>query len=135
MYVLYVRYIRSSYILRSLCSTLYNLSYHFLLYSSIGSILDRAHINQLASFNSSPSSRNIILKASVTKSEIRPILSYRDSFLSYPIYIVKLRVRISSVTNTAALRRGQRALLNALSLTPLEQQSFRGSQHLVLRPK
>jgi len=49
--------------------TAYNimwLAYHFLLYSSTRSILDRACINQLASYNSSPSSRNIVLKASVT---------------------------------------------------------------------
>jgi len=43
-----------------------NLSYHSSSYSSIGSILDRAYINQLAFSNSSPSSRNIVLKASVT---------------------------------------------------------------------
>ena len=45
---------------------LYNLSYHSSLYSSTGSILDRAYINQLASSNSSPSSYNIVLKLSVT---------------------------------------------------------------------
>jgi hypothetical protein len=66
MYVLYVRYVRSSRILRSLRSTSYNLGYHSSSYSSIGSILDRAYINQLASSNSSPSSYNIVLKASVT---------------------------------------------------------------------
>ena len=44
---------------------LYNLSYYSLLYSLIGFILDRAYINQLASSNSSLSSRNIVLKASV----------------------------------------------------------------------
>jgi hypothetical protein len=66
MYVLYIRYVHSSRILRSLRSTLYNLAYHSSLYSSIGSILDRAHINQLASSNSSLSSYNIVLKASVT---------------------------------------------------------------------
>jgi len=68
MYVLYVRYVRSSYILRSLYSTLYNLSYYSLLHSLIRSILDYAYINQLASSNSSPSSYNIVLKASVTPS-------------------------------------------------------------------
>jgi len=47
-------------------STPHNLSYHSLLYSSTGSILDCAYINQLASSNSSPSSRNIVLKLSVT---------------------------------------------------------------------
>jgi len=36
-----------------------------LSHSSTGSILDRACINQLASSNSSPSSRSIVLKASV----------------------------------------------------------------------
>jgi len=66
MYVLYVRYVRSSCILRSLRSTLYDLGYYPSLYGSIGSILDRAHINQLASSDSSLSSRNIVLKASVT---------------------------------------------------------------------
>jgi len=45
---------------------LYNLSYHSSLHGSIGSILDRAFINQLATSDSSPSSRNIVLKASVT---------------------------------------------------------------------
>jgi len=43
----------------------YDLGYHSSSYSSIGSILDRAYINQLASSNSSPSSYNIVLKASV----------------------------------------------------------------------
>jgi len=61
-----MRYVRSSYTLRSLRSTLYDLGYHSSLYSLIGSILDRARINQLASSNSSLSSRNIVLKASVT---------------------------------------------------------------------
>jgi len=42
------------------------LAYYFLLYGSTGSILDYAYINQLASCDFSPSSRNIILKASVT---------------------------------------------------------------------
>ena len=66
MYVLYILYIYSSYILRILRITLYNLGYHSSLYSSIGSILDYAFINQLAASNSSASSRNIVLKASVT---------------------------------------------------------------------
>jgi hypothetical protein len=47
---------------------LYNLGYYSSSYSLIGSILDRALINQLASSNSSLSSYNIILKASVTLS-------------------------------------------------------------------
>ena len=64
LYVLYVRSLRTLYILRI---TLYNLSYYSLLYSLISSILDRALINQLAASNSSPSSRNIVLKASVTR--------------------------------------------------------------------
>ena len=64
--MLYVLYVRSSYILRILRIILYNLGYHSLLHSSIGSILDRTSINQLATFNSSPSSYNIVLKASVT---------------------------------------------------------------------
>jgi hypothetical protein len=66
MYVLYIRYVRSSRTLRSLRSTSYNLSYYSSSYSSIGSILDRAYINQLASSDSSLSSYNIVLKASVT---------------------------------------------------------------------
>jgi len=66
MYVLYIRYVRSSYTLRSLRSISYNLSYYSSLYSLTGSILDRAYINQLASSNSSPSSYNIVLKASIT---------------------------------------------------------------------
>jgi len=41
--------------------------------------------------------------------------------------MVKLRVRISSVTNAAALRHNYRTLLNAQSSMPLEQQSFCGS--------
>jgi len=78
MYVLYVRYIRSSRTLRSLRSILCDLSYHSPLYSSIGSILDRARINQLASSNSSLSSRNIVLKASVTllQAAARLLLSF-----------------------------------------------------------
>jgi len=47
---------------------LYNLSYYSSLYSLTRSILDRAYINQLASSNSSLSSYNIVLKASVTPS-------------------------------------------------------------------
>ena len=50
--------------------TTYNiiwLAYHSSLYSSTKSILDRTYINQLASCDSSPSSRNIVLKASVTR--------------------------------------------------------------------
>ena len=43
------------------------LGYHSSLYGSTGSILDRACINQLASSDSSPSSRNIVLKASVIR--------------------------------------------------------------------
>jgi hypothetical protein len=54
--------IRISRILRI---TLYNLSYYSSLYGLIRSIIDRALINQLASFNPSLSSCNIILKASV----------------------------------------------------------------------
>ena len=42
------------------------LAYHSSLHGSTGSILDRAYINQLASSDSSLSSRNIVLKASVT---------------------------------------------------------------------
>jgi hypothetical protein len=68
-----------------------------------------------------------ILLGRNTKIEIRPILSYGGSFPSYFVYMVKLRVRISSITDVAALRRGYRALSNALSLTPSEQQSFCGS--------
>ena len=62
-----------------------------------------------------------------TKIEIRPILSYRGSFPSHLVRTVKLRVRISSITNTAALRRGYRALSNASPSTPLEQLCFRRS--------
>jgi len=46
-------------------NTLCNFSYYSSLYSSIGSILDRALINQLATSDSSLSSYNIVLKASV----------------------------------------------------------------------
>jgi len=64
---------------------LYDLSYHSLLYSSIGSILDRAYINQLASFNSSLSSYNIVLKASVTLGEYlnKFIIVYLDNIIIY----------------------------------------------------
>jgi len=60
--MLYVRSIHTFYIL---CTTLYNLGYYSLLYSSTRSILDYALINQLASSNSSLSSHSIVLKASV----------------------------------------------------------------------
>ena len=68
MYVLYILYVRFPYILRilyTLRTILYNLSYYSLLYGSTDSILDRTSINQLATSNSSPSSYNIVLKASV----------------------------------------------------------------------
>ena len=42
------------------------LGYYSSSHGSTGSILDRACINQLASSDSSPSIRNIVLKASVT---------------------------------------------------------------------
>ena len=48
--------------------TAYNimwLAYHSSLHSSTGFILDYTYINQLASADSSPSSRNIVLKASI----------------------------------------------------------------------
>ena len=72
MYMLYMLYVRSSRTLRILYTTLYNLSYYSSLHSSTGSILDRASINQLATSDSSPSSRNIVLKLSVT---LRSIVS------------------------------------------------------------
>jgi len=43
------------------------LAYYSSSHGSTGSILDRAYINQLASSDSSLSSRNIVLKLSVTK--------------------------------------------------------------------
>ena len=55
-----------------------------------------------------------------TKIEIQPILSYGGSFPSHLVRTVKLRVRISSVTDAVALRRGYRALSNASPSTPLE---------------
>ena len=57
-----------------------------------------------------------------TKIEVQPILSYGGSFPSYLVRTVKLRVRISSVTNTAALRRSYRALL---ILSPQRRQNSR----------
>ena len=66
-----VRYVCSVYsvqiiqIIQIIQITSRDLSYHFLLYGSTGSILDRAYINQLASADSSPSSRNTVLKLSV----------------------------------------------------------------------
>jgi len=42
------------------------LAYYSSSHGSTRSILDRTCINQLASYDSSPSSRNIVLKASVT---------------------------------------------------------------------
>ena len=68
--MLYVRYVRSLHTLRSSRSTSYDLGYHSSSHSSIGSILDRAYINQLASSNSSLSSCNIVLKASIILKEI-----------------------------------------------------------------
>ena len=65
-YVLYIRYVSSSYFSCLIRSTSCDLGYYSSSHSSIGSILDRASINQLAASNSSPSSRNIVLKASVT---------------------------------------------------------------------
>jgi len=64
--VRYIRYIRSVRSPRSLYSTSCNSYYHSSSHGSTGSILDRALINQLASSDSSPSSRSIVLKASVT---------------------------------------------------------------------
>ena len=54
-------------------------------------------------------------------------MSYGGSFPSHLVRTVKLRVRISSVTDAAALRRGYRALSNTSPSTPSEQQSFRRS--------
>jgi len=62
--------------------TAYNimwLTYYSLLHGSTRSILDRACINQLASYNSSPSSYNIVLKASIT-----PSPSFLSSSLKIP---------------------------------------------------
>ena len=53
------------------------LSYYSSLYSSTGSILNRAYISQLASSNSSLSSYNIVLKASVTLSPFFLFLSLK----------------------------------------------------------
>jgi len=78
-YVLYVLYI--AYTAYSLY-TAYNvmwLAYHSLLHGSTGSILDRAYINQLASCDSSPSSRNIVLKASVTSPMEAPAVGFRNT--------------------------------------------------------
>ena len=77
MYVIYILYIYSLRTPRSLYSTLYNLSYYSLLYSSTSSILDYAYINQLASINSSPSSYNIMLKLSITLSPFSLSLSLK----------------------------------------------------------
>ena len=41
-----------------------------------------------------------------TKIEIQPILSYRGSFPSHLVRTVKLKVRILSITDAAALYRG-----------------------------
>jgi len=62
LYVLYVAYTAYT------AYTAYNimwLAYYSSSHGSTGSILDRAYINQLASADSSLSSRNIVLKASV----------------------------------------------------------------------
>ena len=48
----------------------------------------------------------ILIGLKNTKIEIRLILSYKGSFPSHLVRTVKLRVRISSITNIAALRRG-----------------------------
>ena len=50
------------------------LAYHSSLHGSTRSILDYTYINQLASYDSSPSSYNIVLKASVTPT----ITSYKS---------------------------------------------------------
>ena len=68
MYVLYVIYVGVHLVYYIYCVQRYITAYHSSLYSSIGSILGRASINQLAASISSPSSYNIILKASVTRS-------------------------------------------------------------------
>ena len=78
------------------------------LYSSTGSILDRASINQLAASNSSPSSRNIVLKASVIlvvfKKEWGNILSYIYTQYIYPtIYKYKDIVEQYTGKGTAIL--------------------------------
>jgi len=81
-YVLYVRYISSSRSLRPTRSIPRDLGYYSSLYGSTGSILDHAYINQLASANSSPSSRNIVLKLSVT---LRLLIKY--SFITFNLFI------------------------------------------------
>ena len=65
-YVLYIRYVSSSRSLYLIRSIPRDLGYHSSSHSSTGSILDRTYINQLASSDSSLSSRNIVLKLSVT---------------------------------------------------------------------
>jgi len=64
-YVLYVLYIAyTAYTLYTAYNIIW-LAYHSSLHGSTRSILDYAYINQLASYDSSPSSYNIVLKASV----------------------------------------------------------------------
>jgi hypothetical protein len=60
-----------------------DLGYHSSSHSSIGSNLDHAPINQLASSNSSPSSRNIVLKASVTYTAVRTLENLRETLLAF----------------------------------------------------
>jgi len=66
--------------------TAYNimwLAYYSSSHGSTGSILDRTCINQLASCDSSLSSRNIVLKASVTSRDIKVLYKYPRIELSY----------------------------------------------------
>jgi hypothetical protein len=78
-------------------------------------------------YNEPDDKKSNINKQRNTKIGIQPILFYRGSFPSHFIRTVKLRVRISSVTDAAVLRRDYRAILNASSSTPSKQQSFRRS--------
>jgi len=71
-YVLYVLYIAYTAYTSYTAYNIMWLAYYSSLHGSTRSILDCAYINQLASCDSSPSSCNIILKASVTEEPQEP---------------------------------------------------------------
>ena len=96
LYVLYVAY--TAYTLYTAYNIIW-LAYYSSSYSSTGSILDRAYINQLASYNSSLSSRNIILKASVIGRTYKNILIIIYQLIKERHYVLTKGVAISGVTN------------------------------------
>ena len=101
MYVIYVLYVYSLRTPRSLYSTSCDLSYHSSSYSLTGSILDRAYINQLASSDSSLSSRNIVLKASVIT------IAYNTTPTSSILILNRRQFKIAYKARKALFRLGE----------------------------